>query len=110
MADDPLISAAAAEVPPGFQRAGEGLIVPAGSVGELPRVRFDWDDAKHIVRAYQVARRQQLLLIVGCNDHRCAENPAIQKIDTEDGGFVWQCGHLVRVISTGPRGGRWKPR
>jgi hypothetical protein len=71
--------------------------------GTPPLERQVWrrEEGMTIRRALRVAAYYQLTLIVGCNDHRCAEDPRLHEFPLAGGGFEWRCRHLRREVLTG---------
>src|SRR5438045_810025 len=86
-------------LPDGFVLSRGGLAIPADSV-TLQTEHWTREEAKHLTRAYKVAKRRGLLFMIGCRDDRCADNPVIERVDLEEGGFLLRCQHLVRVVGT----------
>lgn len=103
MSDGPHLTHPGGDIPAGFEQTAGGLVVPTGSQA-VEREQWRREDGQVFRRAYAVAELHNILLMVGCNDDRCAENPVIERILLTGGGFALRCRHKERIVGQGAMG------
>jgi hypothetical protein len=87
--------------PDGFQQLASGLVVPAASAPPaLEREQWTEAEVKTIARANKVLEHRGLVVLLACQDNRCAEQPMVDRREVP-GGYAWVCRHKERIVIYG---------